>query len=69
MTIEGETFDGPPEVSVKPGETLEYPLTFKPVLEREVMVWTHWYCLPSVSVSIKQHITLTYIIYDKSFFR
>ncbi|XP_028379248.1 cilia- and flagella-associated protein 47 [Phyllostomus discolor] len=37
VTIEGETFDGPPEVSVKPGETLEYPLTFKPVLEREFM--------------------------------
>ncbi|XP_036923682.1 cilia- and flagella-associated protein 47 [Sturnira hondurensis] len=36
VTIEGETFDGPPEISVAPGETLEYPLTFKPVLEHEV---------------------------------
>ncbi|KAM5291042.1 cilia- and flagella-associated protein 47 [Glossophaga mutica] len=37
VTIEGETFDGPPEVSVGPGETLQYPLTFKPVFEHEVM--------------------------------
>ncbi|XP_054422311.1 cilia- and flagella-associated protein 47 [Pteronotus mesoamericanus] len=35
--IEGERFFGPSDVSVGPRQTLEYPLTFKPLLPCEVM--------------------------------
>ncbi|XP_054551875.1 cilia- and flagella-associated protein 47 [Talpa occidentalis] len=35
--IEGECFYGPPILYVKPGETVTYPLTFKPILECEIM--------------------------------
>ncbi|EPQ15383.1 hypothetical protein D623_10008657 [Myotis brandtii] len=37
MHIEGECFYGPRDFSVKQGETAQYPLTFKPLLECEVM--------------------------------
>ncbi|XP_054576921.1 cilia- and flagella-associated protein 47 [Eptesicus fuscus] len=37
VIIEGECFYGPPDFSVKSGETAQYPLTFKPHLECEVM--------------------------------
>ncbi|KAB0341518.1 hypothetical protein FD754_018444, partial [Muntiacus muntjak] len=36
-TIEGEWFHGPPILYVGPGETVDYPLTFKPILECEIM--------------------------------
>lgn len=38
IKIEGEWFCGPPILHVGPGETIQYPLTFKPILECEVMV-------------------------------
>lgn len=41
MNIEGECFCGPYNFSVKQGETAQYPLTFKPLLECEVMVCIH----------------------------
>ncbi|OWJ99562.1 hypothetical protein Celaphus_00010029, partial [Cervus elaphus hippelaphus] len=37
VTIEGEWFHGPPILYVGPGETVDYPLTFKPILECEIM--------------------------------
>nr|KAF6491875.1 cilia and flagella associated protein 47 [Molossus molossus] len=37
VTIEGECFYGPLNFSVGPGETAQYPLTFKPLLECEIM--------------------------------
>eukprot|EP00069_Balaena_mysticetus_P018654 bmy_11514T0 len=37
VTIEGEWFYGPPVLHVGPGETVNYPLTFKPTLECEIM--------------------------------
>ncbi|XP_036083014.1 cilia- and flagella-associated protein 47 isoform X3 [Rousettus aegyptiacus] len=36
VTIEGEYFFGPTIVYVEPGETVLYPLTFKPLLECEI---------------------------------
>nr|XP_023490286.1 cilia- and flagella-associated protein 47 isoform X1 [Equus caballus] len=36
-TIEGEWFYGPSILYVGPGETVQYPLTFKPILECEIM--------------------------------
>lgn len=38
VKVEGECFYGPSDFSVKSGETAQYPLTFKPHLECEVMV-------------------------------
>ncbi|XP_058441727.1 cilia- and flagella-associated protein 47 isoform X2 [Marmota monax] len=37
VNIEGEWFYGPPILYVGPGETVQYPLTFKPILECEIM--------------------------------
>ncbi|XP_020737338.2 cilia- and flagella-associated protein 47 [Odocoileus virginianus] len=37
VTIEGKWFHGPPILYVRPGETVDYPLTFKPILECEIM--------------------------------
>ncbi|XP_045850701.1 cilia- and flagella-associated protein 47 [Meles meles] len=37
VTIEGEWFFGPSFLYVGPGETVQYPLTFKPILECEIM--------------------------------
>ncbi|XP_063136439.1 cilia- and flagella-associated protein 47 isoform X2 [Rattus norvegicus] len=37
VKIEGEWFHGPPILHVAPGETIQYPLTFKPILECEIM--------------------------------
>ncbi|XP_030882467.1 cilia- and flagella-associated protein 47 [Leptonychotes weddellii] len=37
VTIEGEWFYGPSVLYVGPGETVQYPLTFKPILECEIM--------------------------------
>uniref|UniRef100_A0A8C5W9G3 Cilia and flagella associated protein 47 n=1 Tax=Microcebus murinus TaxID=30608 RepID=A0A8C5W9G3_MICMU len=37
VTIEGEWFYGPSVLYVRPGKTVEYPLTFKPIFECEVM--------------------------------
>ncbi|KAI5939409.1 Cilia- and flagella-associated protein 47 [Manis javanica] len=37
VTIEGEWFYGPSLLHVGPGETVQYPLTFKPIWEREIM--------------------------------
>ncbi|XP_038443086.1 cilia- and flagella-associated protein 47 isoform X1 [Canis lupus familiaris] len=37
VTIEGEWFYGPPVLYVGPGETVQYPLTFKPIFECEIM--------------------------------
>ncbi|EHB05835.1 Nucleoporin p54, partial [Heterocephalus glaber] len=37
VKIEGKWFYGPAILLVRPGETVEYPLTFKPILECEVM--------------------------------
>ncbi|XP_030107333.1 cilia and flagella-associated protein 47 isoform X1 [Mus musculus] len=37
VKIEGEWFHGPPILHVGPGETIQYPLTFKPILECEIM--------------------------------
>ncbi|XP_006066483.4 cilia- and flagella-associated protein 47 [Bubalus bubalis] len=37
VTIEGEWFHGPPILYVGPGETVDYPLTFKPIWECEIM--------------------------------
>ncbi|XP_059013719.1 cilia- and flagella-associated protein 47 [Mustela lutreola] len=37
VTIEGEWFFGPSILYVGPGETVQYPLTFKPILECEIM--------------------------------
>uniref|UniRef100_A0A8C6DN97 Cilia and flagella associated protein 47 n=1 Tax=Moschus moschiferus TaxID=68415 RepID=A0A8C6DN97_MOSMO len=37
VTIEGEWFHGPPFLYVGPGETVDYPLTFKPIFECEIM--------------------------------
>nr|XP_042125169.1 cilia- and flagella-associated protein 47 isoform X1 [Peromyscus maniculatus bairdii] len=37
VKIEGEWFYGPPILHVGPGETIQYPLTFKPILECEIM--------------------------------
>ncbi|KAM7045480.1 cilia- and flagella-associated protein 47 [Molossus nigricans] len=37
VTIEGECFYGPLNFYVGPGETAQYPLTFKPLLECEIM--------------------------------
>ncbi|NXD19057.1 CFA47 protein, partial [Spelaeornis formosus] len=31
--LEGQWFHGPPEINVPVGETVQYPLTFKPVAE------------------------------------
>ncbi|NWT50856.1 CFA47 protein, partial [Erythrocercus mccallii] len=31
--LEGQYFHGPPEINVPVGETVQYPLTFKPVAE------------------------------------
>ncbi|XP_049727859.1 cilia- and flagella-associated protein 47 isoform X2 [Elephas maximus indicus] len=36
VTIEGEWFYGPSVLYIAPGETAQYPLTFKPILECEV---------------------------------
>ncbi|XP_012585704.1 PREDICTED: calponin homology domain-containing protein 2 [Condylura cristata] len=36
-TIEGEWFYGPPILYARPGEIVQYPLTFKPILECEIM--------------------------------
>ncbi|XP_048069741.1 cilia- and flagella-associated protein 47 [Ursus arctos] len=37
VTIEGEWFYGPSVLFVGPGETVHYPLTFRPILECEIM--------------------------------
>ncbi|KAM8753166.1 cilia- and flagella-associated protein 47 [Rhynchonycteris naso] len=37
VTIEGDYFYGPSDLTLRPGETIQYPLTFKPALECEVM--------------------------------
>ncbi|XP_022363689.1 cilia- and flagella-associated protein 47 [Enhydra lutris kenyoni] len=37
VTIEGDWFFGPSILYVGPGETVQYPLTFKPILECEIM--------------------------------
>ncbi|XP_045646419.1 LOW QUALITY PROTEIN: cilia- and flagella-associated protein 47 [Ursus americanus] len=37
VTIEGEWFYGPSVLFVGPGETAHYPLTFRPILECEIM--------------------------------
>ncbi|XP_057573657.1 cilia- and flagella-associated protein 47 [Hippopotamus amphibius kiboko] len=37
VTIEGKWFYGPPVLHVGPGETVNYPLTFRPILECEIM--------------------------------
>ncbi|MXQ98946.1 hypothetical protein E5288_WYG015975 [Bos mutus] len=37
VTVEGEWFHGPPILYVGPGETVDYPLTFKPIFECEIM--------------------------------
>ncbi|XP_075394462.1 cilia- and flagella-associated protein 47 [Tenrec ecaudatus] len=37
VTIEGEGFQGHPVVHVPPGETIQYMLTFSPIVEGEVM--------------------------------
>ncbi|XP_021536941.1 cilia- and flagella-associated protein 47 [Neomonachus schauinslandi] len=37
VTMEGEWFYGPSVLYVGPGETVQYPLTFKPILECEIM--------------------------------
>ncbi|KAL6071903.1 hypothetical protein STEG23_025663, partial [Scotinomys teguina] len=37
VTIKGEWFSGPPIIHVGPGENIQYPLTFKPILECEIM--------------------------------
>lgn len=38
MIIEGESFHGPRDFTVRRGQTAQYPLTFKPLLECEAMV-------------------------------
>uniref|UniRef100_A0A8B7WHZ5 Cilia- and flagella-associated protein 47-like n=1 Tax=Castor canadensis TaxID=51338 RepID=A0A8B7WHZ5_CASCN len=37
VTIQGEWFYGPSILLAEPGETVQYPLTFKPILECEIM--------------------------------
>ncbi|XP_023596330.1 cilia- and flagella-associated protein 47 [Trichechus manatus latirostris] len=37
VTIEGKWFYGPSVLYIAPGETVQYPLTFKPILECEIM--------------------------------
>ncbi|XP_040600110.1 cilia- and flagella-associated protein 47 isoform X2 [Mesocricetus auratus] len=37
IKIEGEWFYGPQILHVGPGETIQYPLTFKPIMECEIM--------------------------------
>ncbi|XP_039112210.1 cilia- and flagella-associated protein 47 [Hyaena hyaena] len=37
VTIEGEWFYGPSVLYVGPGETVQYPLTFRPILQCEIM--------------------------------
>ncbi|XP_029785500.1 cilia- and flagella-associated protein 47 [Suricata suricatta] len=37
VTIQGEWFYGPSVLYVGPGETVQYPLTFRPILECEIM--------------------------------
>ncbi|XP_066106636.1 cilia- and flagella-associated protein 47 [Saccopteryx bilineata] len=37
VIIEGDYFSGPSDLTLKPGETMQYPLTFEPALECEIM--------------------------------